>query len=326
MNSWPPPVDIQESDEEYVHGGPNMSLPTMGSAPLTCNRNNHRSFFMATTVADIMAHSPTTVPSDATITEVARQMRANDIGDVLVVDGGRLAGIVTDRDIVIRIVAENKDLNTPVREACSDGDLVTVTPNTEIEEAAQLMRRKAIRRLPVVDGDRPALASSALATSPSSGKRPQRWPTSAPRNPISKTYSHCAELVSGETSMDQHNVGGEPVQGLSRRKFGALGMLAVGGAAAGLTVNAGCSSPASTLQRGSPASGKSKVGFVLSHEQYSTAQLVEFAVATEHAGFSHVWASDHLEPWQHNEGHSAFPWLTWGWSANARELRFSVPA
>jgi CBS domain-containing protein len=110
---------------------------------------------MATTVADIMAHSPTTVPSDATITEVARQMRANDIGDVLVVDGGRLAGIVTDRDIVIRIVAENKDLNTPVREACSDGDLVTVTPNTEIAEAAQLMRRKAIRRIPVVDGDRP---------------------------------------------------------------------------------------------------------------------------------------------------------------------------
>jgi hypothetical protein len=63
--------------------------------------------------------------------------------------------------------------------------------------------------------------------------------------------------------MDQHNVGGEPVQGLSRRKFGVLGMLAVGGAAAGLAVNAGCSSPASTPQRGSPASTKSKVGFPL---------------------------------------------------------------
>ena len=110
---------------------------------------------MATTVADVMAHSPATVSIDAPISEAARQMRANDIGDVLVVDGGRLAGIVTDRDIVIRIVAENKDFNTPVREACSDGDLITVTPNTEIEEAAQLMRRKAIRRLPVVDGDRP---------------------------------------------------------------------------------------------------------------------------------------------------------------------------
>ena len=110
---------------------------------------------MATTVADVMAHSPATIPIDAPITEAAQQMRANDIGDVLVMDGGRLAGIVTDRDIVVRIVAENKDLKTPVREACSDGDVVTVTPSTDITEAAQLMRSKAIRRLPVVDGSRP---------------------------------------------------------------------------------------------------------------------------------------------------------------------------
>ncbi len=106
---------------------------------------------MATTVADVMAHSPATIPIDAPITEAAQQMRANDIGDVLVMDGGRLAGIVTDRGIV----AENKDLKTPVREACSDGDVVTVTPSTDIAEAAQLMRSKAIRRLPVVEGNRP---------------------------------------------------------------------------------------------------------------------------------------------------------------------------
>jgi CBS domain-containing protein len=110
---------------------------------------------MATTVADVMAHSPVTVPSDAPITEAARQMRANDVGDVLVLDGGRFAGIVTDRDIVIRIVAENKDLNTPVREAYSDQHLITVTPGTHLDEAVQLMRRKAIRRIPVVEGDRP---------------------------------------------------------------------------------------------------------------------------------------------------------------------------
>jgi TAT-translocated FGD2 family F420-dependent dehydrogenase len=51
---------------------------------------------------------------------------------------------------------------------------------------------------------------------------------------------------------------------------------------------------------------------VLSHEQFPTAQLVEFAAAAEQAGFSHLWASDHLQPWQHNEGHAAFPWLTLG--------------
>jgi TAT-translocated FGD2 family F420-dependent dehydrogenase len=54
------------------------------------------------------------------------------------------------------------------------------------------------------------------------------------------------------------------------------------------------------------------VGFVLSQEQFPTAQLVEFAAAAEQAGFSHLWASDHLQPWQDNEGHSAFPWLTLG--------------
>jgi F420-dependent hydroxymycolic acid dehydrogenase len=52
------------------------------------------------------------------------------------------------------------------------------------------------------------------------------------------------------------------------------------------------------------------VGFVLAHEQFRTDQLVDQAVAAEQAGFSHVWASDHLQPWQDNQGHAMFPWLT----------------
>lgn len=108
---------------------------------------------MATTVAEVMSRAPATVTSDTPISEAARQMRAHDIGDVLVVDGGRLAGIVTDRDIAIRIVAENRDLNTPVREVCSGQELTTVTPDTKIEQAVELMRSKALRRLPVVEGD-----------------------------------------------------------------------------------------------------------------------------------------------------------------------------
>ncbi len=82
-------------------------------------------------------------------------MREGNTGAVLVMDGGQLAGISTDRDIAIRGVAENKSPNTPVREAVSDRDLTTVTPNTKIEQAVELMRSKAIRRLPVVEGDRP---------------------------------------------------------------------------------------------------------------------------------------------------------------------------
>lgn len=110
---------------------------------------------MATTVADVMAHDLATVNADSPISEAARIMRAADVGDVLVLDGDRLSGIVTDRDIAIRVVAENKDPDTPVLEACSSVELTTVTPDTTIEQAVQLMRSKAIRRLPVVEGDRP---------------------------------------------------------------------------------------------------------------------------------------------------------------------------
>ncbi len=110
---------------------------------------------MATTVTEVMAHDPVTVSADAPVSAAAQHMRASDTGDVLVMDGGRLAGIITDRDIAIRVVAENKPPETPVREAYSGGDLTTVTPDTTLEQAAEVMRRQAIRRLPVVDGDRP---------------------------------------------------------------------------------------------------------------------------------------------------------------------------
>lgn len=112
--------------------------------------------------------------------------------------------------------------------------------------------------------------------------------------------------------MDEHGAPGEPAQSLSRRRFDAWGALALAGAAAGLAVTAACSSPAPSPHSGDPAAGKARVGFVLSHEQFPISELVELAVAAEHAGFSYLWASDHLQPWQDNEGHSAFPWLTLG--------------
>lgn len=110
---------------------------------------------MATTVAEVMTTDPATVDLDTPVSEAARAMRARNVGDVLVLDRARLTGIVTDRDITIRVVADDKPLSTPVREACSGEDLATVTPQTPIGEAVDLMRSKAIRRLPVMDGDRP---------------------------------------------------------------------------------------------------------------------------------------------------------------------------
>jgi CBS domain-containing protein len=92
------------------------------------------------------------VSPEQTLVEVARLMRDNGVGAVLVTDGGILRGIVTDRDIVVRAVAEGLD---PQRETVdtvfSGQDLVTVTPDTTMGEAVELMRRNAVRRLPVVD-------------------------------------------------------------------------------------------------------------------------------------------------------------------------------
>ncbi|GDY31558.1 F420-dependent hydroxymycolic acid dehydrogenase [Gandjariella thermophila] len=96
-----------------------------------------------------------------------------------------------------------------------------------------------------------------------------------------------------------------PGGGISRRQFGLLGVAA---GAAGMTGAAACGAAPSETPSTSVAGAD--VGFVLSHEQFRTPDLVSFAERAEQAGFGHVWASDHLQPWQDNEGHSMFPWLT----------------
>jgi len=85
--------------------------------------------------------------------EAARVMRDDDFGLVPVVDGDRLVGTVTDRDIAIRVVAEERDpSSTTVREIAS-ADLVTIDPEQELGEALRLMAQHQIRRLPVVEED-----------------------------------------------------------------------------------------------------------------------------------------------------------------------------
>lgn len=110
---------------------------------------------MAKTVSDIMTRNPATIESDQPVAEAARRMRSADAGDVIVLDNGRVGGIVTDRDIAVRVVAEGRDpASTPVRDACSP-DLTTVEPGTPIDKALDLIRAKAVRRLPVVQEGRP---------------------------------------------------------------------------------------------------------------------------------------------------------------------------
>ncbi len=98
---------------------------------------------------------------------------------------------------------------------------------------------------------------------------------------------------------------------MSRRGFGrltaGLGMVGASGvvAACGKTPSTPSSVPA-----GPPPQSGPGVGFVLSHEQFRTDELLDQAQAAEQAGFRYLWASDHLQPWQDNQGHSMFPWLT----------------
>lgn len=108
---------------------------------------------MATTVSDVMTRNPETIEADQPVLEAARRMRDADIGDVIVLDNGRIVGILTDRDIAVRVVAEGMDSSTPVRQACSADDLQTVGPDTPLAQAVQLMRSNSIRRLPVVEND-----------------------------------------------------------------------------------------------------------------------------------------------------------------------------
>jgi CBS domain-containing protein len=101
--------------------------------------------------ADVMTPEVISVASIATVTEIAEQMRDNHVGDVFVMDGKRLIGIVTDRDLVVRVIAAGLDpVMTRAGQICSE-DLVAVTPHTPLEEVTRVMRERAVRRLPVVD-------------------------------------------------------------------------------------------------------------------------------------------------------------------------------
>jgi CBS domain-containing protein len=110
---------------------------------------------MARTVEEIMTRDPRTVNADDPIVDAARQMREGDIGDVIVLKDGQVEGIVTDRDIVVRAVADARDAeSTRVGDVCTTG-LEAIQPSASVDDALRKMRESDIRRLPVVEGGRP---------------------------------------------------------------------------------------------------------------------------------------------------------------------------
>lgn len=111
---------------------------------------------MARMLKDIMTNAVTTVRRDATLTEVARTMRDHQIGDVLVIDNnGRLFGIVTDRDLVVRGLAEGRDPSSCVAGDVCSQQVIQAGPDATDDDAVRLMRESAVRRIPVVSNGRP---------------------------------------------------------------------------------------------------------------------------------------------------------------------------
>jgi CBS domain-containing protein len=109
---------------------------------------------MAQKIRDVMTPEPVALPLDAPLTEAARLMRDQGVGGVLVTQAGRLCGVLTDRDIVVRAVAEGRDLRgTRLDQVCSAG-VVTIGPDDETDAAVRLMREQGVRRLPVVQDGR----------------------------------------------------------------------------------------------------------------------------------------------------------------------------
>ena len=102
-----------------------------------------------------MTPDPIALPQTATVFDAAQKMRDASIGNVVVLNGQKVCGIVTDRDIVVRAIATDRDpRSTKLADICSR-ELTTLSPEDNVETAVRLMREHAVRRLPVVKDDRP---------------------------------------------------------------------------------------------------------------------------------------------------------------------------
>ncbi|MFL6203784.1 MAG: CBS domain-containing protein [Acidimicrobiales bacterium] len=107
-----------------------------------------------TTARDLMTADPAFCDQDVTVEEAARQMADQDVGALPVCSAeGRLAGVVTDRDLAVKVVAEGRDpATTKLRDLLPGNEVVTIGADDSAEEAIRTMKEHAVRRLPVIDG------------------------------------------------------------------------------------------------------------------------------------------------------------------------------
>jgi CBS domain-containing protein len=123
-------------------------------------------------VREIMSTKATCCAPGASLVEVARMMVTQDCGEIPVCDdAGKPIGVVTDRDIVCRLVAKGREPTKATAEECMSTPVVTVTPETAIEDCARLMEQYQVRRLPVVAADGTCCAVIAQADLATKGPR-----------------------------------------------------------------------------------------------------------------------------------------------------------
>ena len=110
---------------------------------------------MAAKLRDIMSPAPVSMAAAEPVSAAARAMKEHGTGTVLVMADGRLSGLVTDRDIAIRVLAENRDpVTTRIGDICST-ELAVLGPDDDVEQAARLVRERAVRRIPIVQDGTP---------------------------------------------------------------------------------------------------------------------------------------------------------------------------
>jgi CBS domain-containing protein len=125
-------------------------------------------------IRDVMTPDPLSLPPTASVQEAAQLMRDHGVGAVLICDDdGHVTGMITDRDIAVRACAEGMSPErTAVARICSDESLAMLSPDDEVHQAVQIMREKAVRRIPIVENGKPvgmvSLGDLAIAEDPQS--------------------------------------------------------------------------------------------------------------------------------------------------------------
>ena len=108
---------------------------------------------MAQSVREAMTSNPCSIDTDKSVAYAAKMMRDEDVGIAPIVEGDRLVGVLTDRDIAVRVVAEGRDPEQVKVTEVASSDVVTLDPQQDLDEALRLMARHQVRRLPVVEED-----------------------------------------------------------------------------------------------------------------------------------------------------------------------------